>query len=103
MRYILVLLLGMASLARLKPQRAKEFLRRRATLFCRGALHWLSAPYGLPSSKAVVFAPHQDDETLGCGGLIARKRNEGLPVDVILSPMEALRIPTIRASQAATS
>ena len=31
----------------------------------------------------LILAPHQDDETLGCGGVIARKRNEGLPVDVV--------------------
>lgn len=29
------------------------------------------------------MAPHQDDETLGCGALIARKRNDGLPVHVV--------------------
>ena len=32
---------------------------------------------------AVVFAPHQDDETLGCGGLIALKRQLGTAVDVV--------------------
>ena len=33
--------------------------------------------------RVLVVAPHQDDETLGCGGLIARKRYEGLPVHVV--------------------
>ena len=33
--------------------------------------------------KAIVFAPHPDDETLGCGGTIARKLNEGYDVSVV--------------------
>jgi len=32
---------------------------------------------------AVVFAPHQDDETLGCGGTIARKKQLGARVKII--------------------
>lgn len=34
-------------------------------------------------APALVFAPHQDDETLGCGGLIAHKRARGVPVTVV--------------------
>ena len=33
--------------------------------------------------KAIVFAPHPDDETLGCGGTIARKLSEGHDVSVV--------------------
>lgn len=32
---------------------------------------------------AMVLAPHPDDETLGCGGLIAMKRDAGVPVTVV--------------------
>lgn len=31
-------------------------------------------------ASAIVFAPHQDDETLGCGGTILRKRDAGTAV-----------------------
>ena len=33
--------------------------------------------------SAVVFAPHQDDESLGCGGTIIRKREAGAPVGIV--------------------
>lgn len=34
--------------------------------------------------SAVVLAPHPDDETLGCGGVILRKRAAGTPVTVVV-------------------
>ncbi len=66
-----------------KRQQAKEFLRQIAIELCGGLLHVGSKPYVLREAPAVIIAPHQDDETLACGGVIARKRNEGLPVHVI--------------------
>ena len=73
----------MAPPPRSKSQQAKEFLRQLAIKLCGGLLHLVSRPYQLQEGPAVIIAPHQDDETLACGGLIARKRNEGLPVHVI--------------------
>jgi LmbE family N-acetylglucosaminyl deacetylase len=36
------------------------------------------------SKVAIVFAPHPDDETLGCGGTIARRMSEGYKVFVVI-------------------
>jgi len=33
--------------------------------------------------SAVVFAPHPDDETLGCGGTIAKRLSEGYGISVV--------------------
>ena len=63
--------------------RAKESIRQLAASACHTLLRLTSKPYQLTDAPSVVIAPHQDDETLACGGLIARKRHEGLPVHVI--------------------
>lgn len=37
-----------------------------------------------PARTAVVIAPHPDDETLGCGATILRKRDHGTPVNLVV-------------------
>lgn len=64
-------------------QRAKLHLRHFAIGICDRLLRFCSKPLVVREESAVIIAPHQDDESLGCGGLIARRRNDGLPVHVI--------------------
>lgn len=47
---------------------------------------WLSADeiFSLPEGPALVIAPHPDDETIGCGGAIARFCKEGRKVYVLI-------------------
>jgi LmbE family N-acetylglucosaminyl deacetylase len=61
----------------------KRRLRQIAIRLCRGLLRLCGRRYPFTDGMTIVFAPHQDDETIGCGGLIARKRYEGLPVHVV--------------------
>jgi LmbE family N-acetylglucosaminyl deacetylase len=45
----------------------------------------LPAPLPLAEARRVlVFAPHPDDESIGCGGLVARLVQLGVPVRVVL-------------------
>ncbi|WP_334894600.1 PIG-L deacetylase family protein [Nostoc sp.] len=46
-------------------------------------LNFGSQPFSVNQKSAIIFSPHQDDETLGCGGLIALKREMGIPIKVI--------------------
>ncbi|MGI6296722.1 MAG: PIG-L deacetylase family protein [Armatimonadota bacterium] len=43
----------------------------------------VAAPHK-PGDRIIVFAPHSDDETLGCGGMLATAVNNGADVRVVL-------------------
>ena len=42
-----------------------------------------SSPTLTPSDRIIVFAPHPDDETLGCGGIIQQAVAMKLPVRIV--------------------
>ncbi|MDM9383202.1 PIG-L family deacetylase [Chlorogloeopsis sp. ULAP01] len=55
----------------------------QAEILFRWILPTKSQPLSVSQKPAMVFAPHQDDETFGCGGMIALKRELGVPVKVV--------------------
>jgi N-acetylglucosamine malate deacetylase 1 len=63
------------------------WLSVRGYLHSRLVLGWLihssSQESPMTPRTAMVFAPHQDDETLGCGGLLALKQAEGAQTWVV--------------------
>ena len=61
----------------------KVFLRRLAVQINRLIMAARSQPYWMSREPCLILAPHQDDETLACGALIARQRHEGHEVHVV--------------------
>jgi LmbE family N-acetylglucosaminyl deacetylase len=53
------------------------------------------ATVAVASTSALVVAPHPDDETLGCGVAIMRKRDAGRPVDIVIVSDGALAEPAV--------
>ena len=58
-------------------------LRLAAVRVIRLGLRLSSRPYAPPAGGLLVIAPHADDETLGCGGLLAAQARSGRAVDVV--------------------
>lgn len=83
MRRALLLLILLATLGIAGVPRVKRRLRRavRAVLFLLFRLR--SRPLVVDAAPVLVVAPHQDDATLGCGGLLFQKRLAGHPVHVL--------------------
>ncbi|MEM7727086.1 MAG: PIG-L family deacetylase [Cyanobacteria bacterium P01_A01_bin.45] len=54
-----------------------------AELLYRWFSWFKSQPLEVTNKSAIIFSPHQDDETLGCGGMIALKRSNNIPVMVV--------------------
>ena len=55
---------------------------RSRVQFC-GLLFFGSQSISLSPKSTLIISPHQDDETLGCGGLIALKRAQNIAVNVL--------------------
>ncbi|MBD2354834.1 PIG-L family deacetylase [Tolypothrix sp. FACHB-123] len=61
-----------------------NWLEHLQYLHSRLLFQWIikngSQPLKFSQKSAMVFSPHQDDETFGCGGTIAWKREHNIPV-----------------------
>lgn len=62
----------------------KEITRRLLSRFITAWLRLRSRPLVLENvARSLILAPHQDDEALGCAGLIKAHLEQGLPIDVV--------------------
>lgn len=62
------------------PEFQQDFL---SMLQFRWLLHFGSKPMEITQKSAMIISPHQDDEVLGCGGVIGLKREQNIPVQVV--------------------
>src|SRR3989304_3073284 len=65
---------------------SRSFLRRHTCRAYKAIMRrTVRSPEGADlSGLAIVFSPHPDDETLGCGGTIVRKRRAGAAVKIVM-------------------
>ena len=62
----------------------RRWMNTGTSVLLTQALHWRAEEVpGVTDLPAVVVAPHQDDETFGCGGVIALKRQKVVPVTIV--------------------
>jgi len=63
----------------------KPFLGVQSRQFCRSILNHFMSKYDENNlnQSAIVFSPHPDDETLGCGGTIIKKIRAGAEVKIV--------------------
>jgi N-acetylglucosamine malate deacetylase 1 len=105
---------SLKELQKLIPSQWLERLQHiHSSLIFEWILHNGSQPLALSQKSAMVFSPHQDDETFGCGGIIALKREQNIPVVVVfitdgqgggvVDPDSSMTIVEIRKEEALTA
>ena len=63
----------------------KSFLRLQSRRFCEHLMKYLMVELDEKDLErsAIVFSPHPDDETLGCGGTVIKKIRAGAEVKIV--------------------